>query len=174
MYELKYQASSLLNMPSPLEENRTLGPAFEYLSLPGRAAAGRVYPQRRGAEPRTPRPGVHPAWGLRPTPPYQLTSAGSGRGPAGGRHSDTRTTPGSIISSPPKASAANSPAVRAWAGMPALPVGPLEAAHARRVVLGRDVRGDQVAARGQRAEQGGDHAGPDRRRRPGSAGPRPA
>ena len=40
----------VLNMPSPLEENQTLGPAFEYLSLPGRTAAGLVYPQRRGAE----------------------------------------------------------------------------------------------------------------------------
>jgi hypothetical protein len=40
-----------------------------------------------------------------------------------------------------------------------LPVGALEAAHARRVVLGRDVGGEQVAARGERAEQGGDHPG---------------
>jgi Ferritin-like len=50
MYEMKYQANSLLNMPSPLDESQTLGPAFEYLSLPGRTAAGLVYPQRRQAE----------------------------------------------------------------------------------------------------------------------------
>jgi Ferritin-like len=50
MYELKYQASSLLNVPSPLDESQTLGPAFEYLTLPRRTAAHLVYPQRRGAE----------------------------------------------------------------------------------------------------------------------------
>jgi hypothetical protein len=50
MYELKYQITALLNTPSPLEPGRTLGPAFEYLTLPRRAAAGMVYPQRRGAE----------------------------------------------------------------------------------------------------------------------------
>ncbi len=50
MYELKYQANSLLNMPSPLDENKTLGPAFEYLTLPRRTVAHLVYPQRRGAE----------------------------------------------------------------------------------------------------------------------------
>jgi len=50
MYELKYQANSLLNMPSPLDQNQTLGPAFEYLTLPRRTAAKLVYPQRRGAE----------------------------------------------------------------------------------------------------------------------------
>jgi hypothetical protein len=32
MYTLKYQALSLLNMPSPLDPKRTLGPAFEYLA----------------------------------------------------------------------------------------------------------------------------------------------
>jgi len=63
-----------------------------------------------------------PGPGLRPMPPYQLTSAGSGLdpvGPGGGRHRDTSTTPGSTSSSPRKASAANSAADRAWAGMPA-------------------------------------------------------
>ena len=50
MYELKYQATSLLNLPSPLEPGRTLGPAFEYLTLPRRTTAALVYPQRRGAE----------------------------------------------------------------------------------------------------------------------------
>jgi hypothetical protein len=50
MYELKYQATSLLNLPSPAEPGRTLGPAFEYLSLPRRNVAALVYPQRRGAE----------------------------------------------------------------------------------------------------------------------------
>jgi hypothetical protein len=38
MYQLKYQATSLLNMPSPLEPDRTLGPAFEYLTVLGGAA----------------------------------------------------------------------------------------------------------------------------------------
>ncbi len=51
MYELKYQATSLLNLPSPAEPGRTLGPAFEYLTLPRRTAASLIYPQRRGAEP---------------------------------------------------------------------------------------------------------------------------
>jgi hypothetical protein len=51
MYELKYQAASLLNLPSPAEPGRTLGPAFEYLALPRRTAATLVYPQRRGSEP---------------------------------------------------------------------------------------------------------------------------
>ena len=32
MYELKYQAMALLNMPSPLQPDRTLGPAFQYLA----------------------------------------------------------------------------------------------------------------------------------------------
>jgi hypothetical protein len=32
MYELKYRASSLLNIPSPLDQAKTLGPAFEYLA----------------------------------------------------------------------------------------------------------------------------------------------
>jgi hypothetical protein len=50
MYELKYQATSLLNLPSPAEPGRTLGPAFEYLSLPRQNVAALVYPQRRGAE----------------------------------------------------------------------------------------------------------------------------
>ena len=50
---------------------------------------------------------------LRPIPPYQLTSAGSGRGPGGRRHSDTSTTPGSTSSRPRKASAVNSLAPRA-------------------------------------------------------------
>lgn len=50
MYELKYQATSLLNLPSPAEPGRTLGPAFEYLTLPRPAAASLVYPQRRAAE----------------------------------------------------------------------------------------------------------------------------
>lgn len=48
MYELKYQATSLLNLPSPVEPGRTLGPAFEYLTFPRRTAADLVYPQRRG------------------------------------------------------------------------------------------------------------------------------
>jgi hypothetical protein len=47
MYELKYQATSLLTLPSPAEPGRTLGPAFEYLTLPRRTAAALVYPQRR-------------------------------------------------------------------------------------------------------------------------------
>ena len=47
MYELKYQAMSLLNMPSPLEPDRTLGPAFEYLALPGQAADPVDLRQRR-------------------------------------------------------------------------------------------------------------------------------
>jgi len=50
MYELKYQATSLLNLPSPVEPGRTLGPAFEYLTLPRQTAASLVYPQRRAAE----------------------------------------------------------------------------------------------------------------------------
>jgi hypothetical protein len=49
MYELKYQATSLLNLPSPAEPGRTLGPAFEYLALPRQTVADLVYPQRRGA-----------------------------------------------------------------------------------------------------------------------------
>jgi hypothetical protein len=50
MYELKYQATSLLNLPSPAEPGRTLGPAFEYLTRPRQTAASLVYPQRRAAE----------------------------------------------------------------------------------------------------------------------------
>jgi len=50
MYELKYQITALLSMPSPAESGRVLGPGFEYLTLPHRTAAGLVYPQRRGAE----------------------------------------------------------------------------------------------------------------------------
>jgi hypothetical protein len=50
MYELKYQATSLLSLPSPAEPGRTLGPAFEYLTLPRRPAAALVYPQRRASE----------------------------------------------------------------------------------------------------------------------------
>jgi hypothetical protein len=50
MYELKYQATSLLNLPSPVEPGRTLGPAFEYLTLPRRTAAALVYPPRRSSE----------------------------------------------------------------------------------------------------------------------------
>jgi hypothetical protein len=50
MYELKYQATSLLNLPSPVEPGRTLGPAFEYLTFPRRTAADLAYPQRRGTE----------------------------------------------------------------------------------------------------------------------------
>lgn len=50
MYELRYQAISLLNMPSPLEPGRTLGPAFEYITQPSRSAETLVYPQWRGAE----------------------------------------------------------------------------------------------------------------------------
>jgi hypothetical protein len=50
MYELKYQAISLLNLPSPAEPGRTLGPAFEYLAVPRLTAADLVYPQRRGSE----------------------------------------------------------------------------------------------------------------------------
>jgi hypothetical protein len=50
MYELKYQATSLLSLPSPAEPGRTLGPAFEYLTLPRRTAAALVYPQRRASE----------------------------------------------------------------------------------------------------------------------------
>jgi hypothetical protein len=50
MYELKYQAASLLNLPSPAEPGRTLGPAFEYLARPRLTVADLVYPQRRGTE----------------------------------------------------------------------------------------------------------------------------
>jgi hypothetical protein len=50
MYELKYQATSLLNLPSPAEPGRTLGPAFEYLARPRLTVADLVYPQRRGTE----------------------------------------------------------------------------------------------------------------------------
>lgn len=34
MYQLKYQAQALLNMPSPLHPGQTLGPAFEYTPSP--------------------------------------------------------------------------------------------------------------------------------------------
>jgi hypothetical protein len=50
MYELKYQATSLLSLPSPAEPGRTLGPAFEYLARPRLTVADLVYPQRRGTE----------------------------------------------------------------------------------------------------------------------------
>ncbi len=50
MYELKYQITALLSTPSPLAPGQTLGPAFEYLTLPRRTAAKLVHPQRRGAE----------------------------------------------------------------------------------------------------------------------------
>jgi hypothetical protein len=50
MYELKYQATSLLSLPSPAGPGRTLGPAFEYLNRPRPTAAALVYPQRRSAE----------------------------------------------------------------------------------------------------------------------------
>ncbi len=59
MYELKYQAMSLLNMPSPLEPDRTLGPGFEYLALPGKAADPVDLRQRRavpGEAPAVPGP----------------------------------------------------------------------------------------------------------------------
>ena len=61
------------------------------------------------------------AYGLTPTPPYQLTSAADGRGPVlSGRHSETSTTPGSTSRSPLNASSAKSSTGRAWAGTPAL------------------------------------------------------
>lgn len=47
MYELKYQSIALLNTPSPLDPDRTLGPAFEYRASPGNTAAGLIYPQQR-------------------------------------------------------------------------------------------------------------------------------
>ena len=59
-------------------------------------------------------------YGIRATPPYQLTSAGVGRGPGStDRHSDTGTVPGGISSSPENTSRANSSESRNWAGSPA-------------------------------------------------------
>jgi hypothetical protein len=58
MYELKYQITALLSTPSPLAPGQTLGPAFEYLTLPAGPRRSWFTPSAAGPNPGTPRSGA--------------------------------------------------------------------------------------------------------------------